>query len=200
LAELVEAAVYARDRARASWAMEHLAALTQSSGTDWALGVEASRRALLDQGASAAALHEEAIERLRATTVRLELARAQLLYGEFLRRSARRIDARAQLRAAHDAFTEMGADAFAARAGRELLATGETARKRRVDTVEQLTPQEIAIADLAAQGQTNAEIGAALYISPRTVEWHLRKVYAKLHVATRRELRAVRRADVRGST
>jgi DNA-binding CsgD family transcriptional regulator len=100
-----------------------------------------------------------------------------------------------QLRAAHEAFTEMGADAFAARAGRELLATGETARKRTVDTSEQLTPQEAAIADLAGEGKTNAEIGAALYISPRTVEWHLRKVYGKLHVTTRRELRPASRTS-----
>ena len=194
LAELVEAAVYARDLPAATAAVERLSEMTQASGTEWALGLEASRRALLADGGAAAALHQEAVERLGATTMRLELARAQLLYGEFLRRGARRIDARAQLRAAHEAFSRMGADAFTARAGRELLATGETARKRTVATTEQLTPQEAAIADLAAAGQTNAEIGAALYISARTVEWHLRKVYAKLHVTTRKELRAARRA------
>jgi DNA-binding CsgD family transcriptional regulator len=194
LAELVEAAVYARNLPAARAAVERLAEMTQASGTEWALGLEASRRALLADGGAAAALHQEAVERLSATTMQLELARAQLLYGEFLRRGARRIDARAQLRAAHEAFSRMGADAFTARAGRELLATGETARKRTIDTTEQLTPQEAAIADLAAAGQTNAEIGAALYISARTVEWHLRKVYGKLHVTTRKELRATRRA------
>ena len=195
LAELVEAAVYARDLVTARAAMDRLSDLTEASGTEWALGLRASRRALLADGGEADALHREAIERLGATTVRLELARARLLYGEFLRRGARRVDARTQLRAAHEAFTDMGSDAFAARAGRELLATGETARKRTVDTSEQLTPQEAAIADLAAEGKTNAEIGAALYISPRTVEWHLRKVYGKLHVTTRRELRSARRTS-----
>jgi hypothetical protein len=142
LAELVEAAVYARDLDTAKAALDRLSDQTDASGTQWALGLRASRRALLAEGGEADALHREAIERLGATTVRLELARARLLYGEFLRRGARRVDARMQLRAAHEAFTEMGADAFAARAGRELLATGETARKRTVDTSEQLTPQE----------------------------------------------------------
>jgi DNA-binding CsgD family transcriptional regulator len=192
LAELVEAAVYARELPVAKTAMGQLSELTQASGTDWALGVEASRGALLAEGPSAEALHREAIDRLASTSMRLELARAQLLFGEFLRRGARRVDARVQLRAADEAFASMGAQAFAARARRELLATGETARKRTVDTVDQLTPQEAAIADLAAELLTNAEIGAALYISARTVEWHLRKVYAKLRVSTKRELRAAR--------
>jgi DNA-binding NarL/FixJ family response regulator len=129
--------------------------------------------------------------------MRVELARAQLLYGEWLRREGRRVDARTQLRAAHEAFAAMGADAFAERARRELLATGETVRKRTVETSGELTAQEAHIARLAAEGLTNPEIGAALFISPRTVEWHLRKTFTKLGITTRRELRRVLPAVVR---
>jgi DNA-binding NarL/FixJ family response regulator len=129
--------------------------------------------------------------------MRVELARAQLLYGEWLRREGRRVDARTQLRAAHDAFAAMGADAFAERARRELLATGETVRKRTVETTGELTAQEAHIARLAAEGLTNPEIGAALFISPRTVEWHLRKTFTKLGITTRRELRRILPAVVR---
>jgi DNA-binding CsgD family transcriptional regulator len=189
LAELVEAAARSGHPGTATAALEQLSAMTRASGTDWALGIEASRRALLATGPAADQLHREGIDRLTRTRVRLDLARAQLLYGEWLRREGRRVDARTQLRTAHEALTAMGADAFAERARHELLATGETVRKRTVEISGELTAQEAHIARLAVQGLTNPEIGAALYISPRTVEWHLRKIFTKLGVGTRRELR-----------
>jgi DNA-binding CsgD family transcriptional regulator len=191
LAELVEAGVRSGETAIAETALEQLSAMTHASGTDWALGVEASRRALLREGTTADALHREAIERLGRTRVRVELARAQLLYGEWLRREGRRVEARAHLRTAHEALTGMGLEAFAERARHELLATGATVRKRTVSAAGELTAQEAHIARLAAQGLTNPEIGAALYVSPRTVEWHLRKTFVKLGVRTRRELRTL---------
>lgn len=189
LAELVEAGVRSGNIDAAAAALEELSAMTRASGTEWALGIEAGRRALLQEGNTAEELYREAIDRLGRTTVRVELARAQLLYGEWLRRENRRVDARAQLRTAHETLTRMGVDAFAERARRELLATGETVRKRTVDTLGELTAQEAHIARLAGQGLTNPEIGAELYISPRTVEWHLRKIYTKLGLNSRRELR-----------
>ena len=134
-------------------------------------------------------LHREAVDRLGRTGVRVELARAQLLHGEWLRREGRRVEARAQLRAAHRALSEMGLEAFADRARHELLATGETVRRRTEPAPATLTAQEAHIARLAAQGLTNPEIGAALFVSPRTVEWHLHKTFSKLGVRTRRELR-----------
>ena len=170
-------AARSRGRRRPRW--EQLSAMTRASGTDWALGIEAGRCALLRDGAAAEALYREAIERLGRTRMRVELARAQLLYGEWLRREGRRVDARAQLRTAYEALTAMGVEAFADRARRELLATGETVRKRTVETSRELTPQEAHIARLVADGLTNPEIGASLYLSPRTVEWHLRKVFAQ---------------------
>lgn len=191
LTELVEAGVRSGNTRAASAAFDELSALTCASGTDWALGIEASRRALLNKGAVADELYREGIDRLSRTTVPLELARARLLYGEWLRREGRRVDARAQLRTSHEALSAMGAGAFAERARLELLATGEKVRRRTVEGPGELTAQEAHIAGLAAQGLTNPEIGAALYISPRTVEWHLRKVFSKLGVTTRRELRAV---------
>jgi DNA-binding CsgD family transcriptional regulator len=200
LAELVEAGVRSARPRTAQAALEQLSEMTRASGTDWALGVEASRRALLRDDAAAEALHREAIERLGRTRVRVELARAQLLYGEWLRREGRRADARAQLRTAHETLTAMGADAFADRARRELLATGETVRKRTVETSKELTSQEAHIARLVADGLTNPEIGAALYISPRTVEWHLRKIFAKLGVSSRRQLRLSLRTTERSGT
>jgi len=133
-------------------------------------------------------LYREAIERLERTRIRVELARARLLYGEWLRREHRRVDARAQLHAAHEMFTAMGAEGFAERARGELLATGETVRKRTVETRDELTAQEAQIARLARDGRTNPEIGAQLYISPRTVEWHLGNVFTKLGIRSRREL------------
>jgi len=135
-------------------------------------------------------LYLEAIERLSRTCVVVTLARAHLLYGEWLRRQGRRVDAREQLRTAHQMLTDIGMDGYAERARRELLATGETVRKRTVDTHDEFTAQEAQIARLAADGRTNPEIGAELFISPRTVEWHLRKVFGKLGVTSRRELRA----------
>jgi DNA-binding CsgD family transcriptional regulator len=189
LGELVEAEVRGGTVAGATAAFERLAALTQASGTEWALGVEAGRHALLRDGGAADALYRESIERLAATRVRVDLARARLLYGEWLRREGRRLDARAQLRTAYEELAGMGVDAFAERARRELLATGETVRKRTVDTAGQLTAQEAHIARLVADGLSNPEIGAALYISPRTVEWHLRKIFSKLGISTRRQLR-----------
>jgi DNA-binding CsgD family transcriptional regulator len=196
LAELVEAGVRSGETGAAARALEELSVMARASGTDWALGVAAGRRALLMDGAGAEELYCEAIERLARTRMRLELARVQLLHGEWLRREGRRVDARATLRTAHRAFTAMGAHAFADRAGRELLATGESVRKRTPDTTRELTSQEAHIARLAVQGLTNAEIGVALFISPRTVEWHLRKIFSKLGVGTRRQLRlALRRSE-----
>jgi DNA-binding NarL/FixJ family response regulator len=140
-------------------------------------------------GDAADDLYGEAIERLERTRIRIELARARLLYGEWLRREDRRVDAREQLRAAHHTFSRAGAEAFAERTRRELAATGETVVKRTAETRDVLTPQEGQIARLAAEGQTNPEIGAQLFISPRTVEYHLRKVFTKLGISSRRELR-----------
>ena len=188
LAELVEAGVHSGNRPAAATALEQLSSFARASGTELALGIEAGRRALLSRGDAAESSHREAIERLRHTGIRVEQAREQLRYGEWLRREGRRIDARTQLRTAHEALTAMGVDGFADRARRELLATGETVRKRTVETAGDLTAQEAHIARLAAEGLTNLEIGEALYISPRTVEWHLRKVFAKLDVTTRRQL------------
>jgi DNA-binding CsgD family transcriptional regulator len=187
--ELIEAAVRSGDTGRASDAIERLAEMTRASGTDWALGIEARSRALVSEGEAAERLYREAIDRLSRTSIRVELARAHLLYGEWLRREGRRADARHQLRAACRMLTAMGVDGFAERARRELLATGETLRKQNAETVDELTAQEAQIARLAADGLTNPEIGAELFISGRTVEWHLRKVYPKLGISTRRELR-----------
>ena len=188
LAELVEAAVRSGQPARASDALQRLSETTRASGTDWALGTEARSRALLSEGETAENCYREAIERLGRTRMRPALARAHLLYGEWLRREGRRRDARAQLRTAYDMFSAMGAEAFAERARRELLATGDTVRKRTAGTVSELTAQEAHIARLAVDGRTNMEIGAQLYLSVRTVEWHLGKVYTKLGVGSRREL------------
>ncbi len=190
-AELIEAAVRAGQPARASDALERLSGTTRASGTDWALGTEARSRALLSEGKTAENCYRDAIERLGRTRMRPAMARAHLLYGEWLRRENRRRDARAELRAAHDLFTEMGIEAFAERARRELLASGDTVRKRTVETAGELTAQEACIARLAADGRTNVEIGAQLFLSTRTVEWHLGKVYTKLGVGSRRELRRV---------
>ncbi|MEU4291735.1 AAA family ATPase [Kribbella sp. NPDC026596] len=197
LVELVEAAMRAGDRPTAAAAFEQLSEMTQASGTDWALGVAARSGAQLREGKEAEDLYREAIERLDRTNVRTELVRAWLLYGEWLRREGRRVEARERLRAAHEAATAIGMDAFAERARRELAATGETARKRTVDTNHGLTAQELHIARLATQGLSNPEIGAELFISPRTVEWHMRKVFTKLGVSARRHLRdALQAANV----
>jgi DNA-binding CsgD family transcriptional regulator len=190
LPELIEAASRGPSRASAASALERLTTITQASGTDWALGVEARSRALLSTGSTAEALFREAIERLGRTRLPMELARGHLVFGEWLRRGGRRLDAREHLRTAHDLFAGMGAEGFAERARHELVATGETVRKRAVGTPGELTPQEALIARLAAQLRTNPEIGAQLFISSRTVEWHLSKVFSKLGVNSRRELRS----------
>ena len=163
---------------------------TRASGNDWGLGIEARSRALLSDGEAAERLYREAIERLGRTRLRPELARAHLLYGEWLRRENRRVDARTQLRTAHDMFVAIGMEAFAERTRIELLATGETVRKRTVETRDELTAQERQIARLARDGLSNPEIGARLFLSPRTVEWHLRKVFTKLGIGSRKELAA----------
>jgi DNA-binding CsgD family transcriptional regulator len=191
LPELVEAATRTGNLDLASDALQRLSAMTQPSGGDVALGIESRSRALLSQGATADALYQESIERLRRTTVRPELARAHLLYGEWLRRERRRSDARTQLRAAHQLLDEIGMEAFAERARRELLATGEQVRRRGVDPLDTLTPQEQQIARLARDGLSNVEIGAMLFVSPRTVEWHLRNVFTKVDITSRRELRSL---------
>jgi DNA-binding CsgD family transcriptional regulator len=186
--ELIEAATRSGVPADGATALERLSNSTGPSGTDWALGVEARSRALLSQGPVAERLYRDALERLGRTRIRIDLARAHLLYGEWLRRERRRTDAREQLRAAYEMFETMGAAAFADRAERELLATGERARKRTVETRADLTVQEAQVARLARDGLSNPEIGARLFVSRRTVEYHLHKVFIKLGIASRSEL------------
>jgi DNA-binding CsgD family transcriptional regulator len=188
LADLVEAAARAGKPERAAGPLERLTEIAEANGTDWALGFLARSRALLTEGEEAERLYRDAVERLGRTRIRVACARTLLVYGEWLRRENRRVDAREQLRAAHALFTEIGMALFAERARRELLATGETVRKRTVETLDDLTPQELQIAHRAADGQTNPEIGAQLFLSPRTVEWHLRKVFGKLGISSRKEL------------
>jgi DNA-binding CsgD family transcriptional regulator len=189
LPELIEAAARTSDTGVAAGALTRLAEFTQAGGTDFGLGVEARSRALLSAGEKAENLYREAIARLGRTRLRPELARAHLVYGEWLRRENRRTDAREQLRTAHDMLAGLGAEAFAERARHELLATGETVRQRTAEPVSTLTAQEAHIARLAADGHTNPEIAAQLFLSVRTVEWHLRKIFSKLGIGSRRELR-----------
>ena len=189
LPELVEAAARVGDVAIMNGALERLAATTQPSSTEWGLGIEARSRALTVQGVLAEPLYREAIERLNRTRLRPELARAYLLYGEWLRRQGRRVDARHQLRTAHEMLVTIGMEAFAERARRELLATGERVRKRSLEITTELTPQEEQIARLARDGLSNPEIGAQLFLSACTIEWHLRKVFTKLGISSRRQLR-----------
>jgi DNA-binding CsgD family transcriptional regulator len=189
VAELAEAASRTGDPALVQAALEWLSGRTQVTRTDWLQGIEARVRALLSDADAAESEYRESIARLGRTRLRTELARGHLLYGEWLRREKRRFEAREQLRTAHDMFAAIGADGFAERARHELLATGETVRKRRDDTRDELTPQEEHIARLALAGRTNPEIGAELFISPRTVEWHLKKVFMKLGISSRRDLR-----------
>ncbi len=190
LTELVEAATRTRRRDIADGALARLSERTQASATDWALGIEARSRALVSEGLAADALYREAIERLVRAGIDVDLARSHLLYGEWLRRENRRIEAREQLRRAHNMLEDMGAEAFAERARRELLATGETVRKRTVANYGELTAQELQIAQLAGARLTNSEIATQLFISVRTVEWHLGKVFTKLGVSSRKELRS----------
>ena len=190
-AELLEAATRTGDTALARVALDRMLAATEFSPTDSAQGIAARSRALVAEGAEAEDQYLAAIDHLSRSRLRPDLARTHLLYGEWLRREGRRSDAREQLRVAHEMMTEIGMEAFAERASRELAATGETARKRTDETRGDLTPQEAQIARLAADGLTNPQIGAQLFLSPRTVEWHLRHTYSKLGISSRRELHTV---------
>ena len=190
LADLIEAAARSGKPERAAGPLERLREVAEANGTDWALGFLARSRALLGEGEAAERLYREAVERIGRTRIRVAQGRTLLVYGEWLRRENRRVDAREQLRAAHTMLSEIGMEVFAERARRELLATGETVRKRTVETLDDLTPQELQIAQRAAEGSTNPEIGAQLFLSPRTVEWHLRKVFGKLGISSRKELRS----------
>jgi DNA-binding CsgD family transcriptional regulator len=188
LVELVEAGARSGAHEEAAAALRQLDERTDAAGTDWALGVRAWSRALLSDGEGAEPLYREAIERLEHTRIAVHLARAHLVYGEWLRRENRRTEAREHLRSAHEMFNRFGAGAFAERARRELVATGESARRRTVETRDALTPQEAQIALLAREGLSNPEIGAQLFISPRTVQYHLRKVFQKLDITSRNQL------------
>jgi DNA-binding CsgD family transcriptional regulator len=189
LVEMIEAGVRSGATDAAAAALDRLSPRTRASGTDWALGIEAGSRALVTDASAAEPLYREAVQRLGRSRGVVHLARAQLLYGEWLRRENRRVDAREQLRAAYEQFSRIGAEAFAERTRGELLATGETAPRRTVETRDLLTPQEAQIARMASDRQTNPEIGEKLFISPRTVEYHLRKVFTKLEISSRKELR-----------
>ena len=196
--ELIEAATRCGEIERATAALDRFAELACAARTDWALGIEARSRALLSGGSEAEDAYREAIDHLGRTRLRVMLARTHLVYGEWLRREGRRVDSRAQLRLAHGMFDEMGCEPYAERARRELIGTGERVRRRGAETRDRLTAQEEQIARLAGDGLSNPEIGARLFISARTVEWHLRKVFAKLDVHSRRELAgAVARGDRR---
>jgi DNA-binding CsgD family transcriptional regulator len=188
LVELIEAAARSGKPELAADGLRRLSELTRASRTDWALGVEAQSRALVSEDSVVENVFREAIERLERTRVRVALARAHLLYGEWLRRVRRRLDAREQLRTAHQLFTEFGMAAFAERARVELQATGEHQRKRTVETRDDLTAQEAQISRLASEGATNQEIAAQLFISPSTVDYHLRKAFRKLGVKSRHQL------------
>jgi DNA-binding CsgD family transcriptional regulator/tetratricopeptide (TPR) repeat protein len=191
LPELIEAATRTGQMARAVEALQRLVAVTSASDSDWGLGIQARTRALVSEGEDAERSYKEAIERLGRTRLRPELARAHLLYGEWLRREGRRVDARAQLRTAYERFTAIGMEAFAERARKELLATGETVRRRSEEVRDELTVQERHVAQLARDGLSNLEIGARLFISPRTVKYHLQKVFTKLDIKSRSELHRV---------
>lgn len=189
LIELVVAAVRSGRPEVAAGALRRLSQFTQASATHWALGVEARCRGLVSEGQAAEDCYLEAVDHLAGTRIRGQLARVHLYYGEWLRRENRRIDAREQLRTAHEMFTTMGLDGFAELAARELAATGETVRKRRAETSCQLTAQEAQVARLVRDGLSNAEVAARLFISRRTVEWHLRQVFTKLEITSRQQLR-----------
>jgi DNA-binding CsgD family transcriptional regulator len=188
LPELVEAATGCGQADVADTAVARLTERARAAGTELALGIEARSRAVVSDGPIAERLYREAIDRLGRTRAAVELARARLLYGEWLLRDRRRLDARDELRGAQDMFTAMGAEAFAARAGHELLAAGDTPRTRTAETRDELTAQELQIAHLARDGLSNRDIGAQLFISPRTVEYHLHKVFTKLEITNRGHL------------
>ena len=195
LSDLVEAVARCGETGLADAALGRLAERAPAAGTPLALGLLAQSRALLADDADAEPLYAEAIEHLRQCRARPQLARAHLVYGEWLRRQRRRRDAREQLRTAHEMFTSMGAGAFAERARIELLATGERARQRTAETAEELTPQEAQIARLVSQGDSNRDIAAQLFLSPSTVDYHLRKVFRKIGVASRTQLARAMAAD-----
>jgi DNA-binding CsgD family transcriptional regulator len=188
LPELIEAAARSGKTASAADALQQLSETARASGTEWALGTEACSRALLTDGEAAESLYREAISRLGHSRLQVALARARLLYGEWLRRQGRRLDAREQLRSAHEVFTAFGMRGFAERTRVELNATGEHTRKRIAETHDDLIPQEAQISRLVANGATNAEIAARLFITPKTVEYHLHKVFRKLRVSSRTQL------------
>jgi DNA-binding CsgD family transcriptional regulator len=188
LPELIEAAVRSGRPERAGGALRSLSDSARAGGSDWGLGIEARSRALLSEGPEAEDLYREAIDRLARTRMRAHHARARLLYGEWLRGERRRGDARRELGTAHEMLTAMGLEAFAQRAARELLASGGTTRRRDGATSGGLTAQEATIARLAGDGLSNPEIGSQLFISPRTVEYHLRKVFGKLNINSRNQL------------
>jgi DNA-binding CsgD family transcriptional regulator len=192
LPELIEAAVRAGQPERAAAALEQLTSRANASGTPWALGMAARSRALTITGPDAEAHYREAIEQLGRCRIASHLARAHLVYGEWLRREGRRQDAREQLRNAHHMFSNMGAEAYAERAAHELRATGEKPRKRTAQPTDALTAQELHVARLVATGATNREIGAQLFLSPRTIEAHLRSIFHKLEISSRRQIRDVR--------
>ena len=185
---MIEAAVRCGQPERARHAFERVQETTSAAGTDWALGIEARCRALISDGDDVEALYGDAIERLGRTSIRVQLARTHLLYGEWLRRKRRRLDAREQLRTAYELFKDYGVDGYAERARIELEATGARARKRTVETLDQLTPQERQAARLAAEGHTNREIATRLFISTRTVEHRLLGAFRKLDVQSRTQL------------
>jgi DNA-binding CsgD family transcriptional regulator len=188
VSELAEAAARTGDTALVAAAHQRMSERARATPTDWALGIEARLRAMLG-GEEAEAAYRESIQHLDRAGLRLELARGHLLYGEWLRRAGQRIKAREQLRTAHDMLSTMGVAAFAERARRELALVGDKAPRRNVETFKELTLQEFHIARLARDGLSNAEIGTRLFLSPRTVEWHLGKVFTKLGVSSRRQLR-----------
>jgi DNA-binding CsgD family transcriptional regulator len=186
--ELAEAASRTGDETLVKTALEWLSERTSQISSEWLLGIESRVRAFISVGETADELYRQSIEHLSNTRLRVQLARAHLLYGEWLRRERHRLDARTQLRIAHEMLDAMGIEAFAERARRELLASGEKARKRTVETYDQLTSQEAQIAQMARDGLSNPEIGTRLFISPRTVQYHLRKVFTKLDISSRSEL------------
>jgi ATP/maltotriose-dependent transcriptional regulator MalT len=195
--ELAEAAARTGDVTLVQAALQWIGERTRAMPTAWALGIEARIRALLSQGDAADSCYRESIEHLGQTSIRAELARSHLLYGEWLRRERRRAEARDQLRTAHDMLEAMEMEAFAERARRELRATGETVRKRTVETSSQLTAQEAQVARLARDGLSNPEIGTRLFISAHTVAYHLRKVFTKLGITSRSQLDRVLPSDSR---
>ena len=189
LPELVEAAVRAGQLERAAAAADRLTTRASASGTQWGLGLAARSRALISTGSEAESDYQEAIERLGRSRMKPHLARAHLVFGEWLRREGRRQDAREQLRKAYEMLSDMGVEAFAERAARELRATGENPRKRTAEPTDALTAQELHIARLVATGATNREVGAQLFLSPRTIEAHLRNIFPKLNITSRRQIK-----------